>query len=156
MGDLNATLTLSEVWGTRGHLDPFFERISPIFVDHHLVDIRPAPLSSSWTNCRTGESCVAKRLDRCLVHEGILEILRDIRSSTINSTISDHFPIYLFWRASSTGRGMPFKFNRIWMEDPTFSELVREVWALVTPAEEETTPCTLSYKLWVLKDKTKT
>lgn len=39
MGDLNATLVVSKVWGSHIQLDPLAERISHIFTDHHFVDI---------------------------------------------------------------------------------------------------------------------
>lgn len=70
----------------------------------------------------------AKRLDRFLIHEQIVEKLGSVQPCIVNNYTSDHQPIILTWHHGDTRFGMPFKFNRVWLEDPKFEELVRAHW----------------------------
>lgn len=68
--------------------------------------------------------------------------------------ISDHYPITLHWHQDDFHGSFPFKFNRIWLEDPTYSDLVKEIWC----REENRYPSHMRSfieKLWILRQATK-
>jgi hypothetical protein len=42
--------------------------------------------------------------------------------------MSDHYPIFLEFRQGSEKPSSPFKFNKTWLEDDSFLELIKEHW----------------------------
>jgi hypothetical protein len=73
-GDLNLTLSLREVWGAHPRVDRKSVFFQSFFEKANLVDIEPVKLSPTWRNFRTGDEEVAKRLDRFLVSEALLNL----------------------------------------------------------------------------------
>lgn len=57
-----------------------------------------------------------------------MEILGSMQSCIVNNYTSDHHPIILTWCRGDTRFGIPFKFNRVWVEDPNFEALIRAHW----------------------------
>jgi len=45
-----------------------------------------------------------------------------------NGGASDHFPIFLELQEGRSKPPSPLKFNKIWLKDPTFFELVKIIW----------------------------
>lgn len=73
----------------------------------------------------------------------------------MNNFISDHRPIILKWTHGDLGHGIPFKFNRVWLEDPKFGALVRDVWYM--DKERDISPMVnILEKLRALKVEVKT
>ena len=75
-------------------------------------------------NDSSGTKYIAKRLDRATIKPEIIRLLGNMRSRVIYSTLSDHMAIFLSWRQESKPKGWPFKFNRVWLSDLDFIELV--------------------------------
>eukprot|EP00253_Pinus_taeda_P005909 PITA_05909 len=103
--------------------------IKDIINDHNLIDICPPKISPTRYNGRPGEGYVAKRLDRFLLHEQLVEKLRLVQSNIVNNYISDHRPIMPTWCCGDLRYGMPFKFNQVWLEDLEFEVLVWDNWS---------------------------
>lgn len=95
---------------------------------HNLVDICLEEMAPTWENGHAGEAYVAKRLDRFLMHEHLIAHFRDVHMEIISNFLSDHRPITLVWKKSMMRLGMPFKFNKKWLDDPKFNTLVRDTW----------------------------
>jgi len=72
-GDLNFTLGQSEVWGPQARVDTLADFFIHNLMELNLIDIEPISLKPSWRNMRTGENRVAKRLDRFLVADSLVE-----------------------------------------------------------------------------------
>lgn len=128
MGDFNSTLNVDEIWGSSACMDPLARYLNDIFLSQGLVDIRPLPLAPTWTNRRSADNFMGKRLDRVLVNDSIMDFLGGPRSSTLASNISDHMPITFTWSIVGMVPGQPFKFNRIWLEDPEYTSIVDGIW----------------------------
>lgn len=62
---------------------------------HKYVDICPKKVVPTWDNSRVGMAYVAKRLDRFLLHEKVVERLGNVHAEVINNYISDHRSITL-------------------------------------------------------------
>lgn len=71
---------------------------------------------------------IAKRLDKFLIHEELVDRMGILKSEVYNTFISNHLPITLIWCAELNMKGLPFKFNQIWMDDPDFNILIMEFW----------------------------
>jgi len=69
--------------------------IKDAIMDYNYVDIYPSKVVPTWDNGRVGVAYVTKRLDRYLLHEQVVERLRNVQSEVVNNYISDHKPIIL-------------------------------------------------------------
>ena len=82
----------------------------------------------TWDNGRAEKAYIAKMIDWFIVHVSIIDKMGMPYSSIGNVFISDHRPIYLYWREKGFRKGYPFKFNRICLEDPDFNEVITKTW----------------------------
>jgi hypothetical protein len=62
-----------------------------------LVNLEIVKLSPTWRNFRSGNDVVAKRLDRFLIFEKILDMGLKRKAKVEEGGSSDHRPISLFW-----------------------------------------------------------
>lgn len=128
VGDLNITLNFDECWGKCRKKDPLADRIKMEFLNKNFVDIAPIKLMPTWDNSRSREAYIAKRIDHFIFHASIIDKMGMPISSIGNAFTSDHKPIFLSWREKGFRLGYPFKFNRIWLEDPAFNEIISNSW----------------------------
>lgn len=124
--DLILTIGLDAICGDSYRLDPIANKLKDIIFDYNLVDIFPPRLAPTWNNGRMEDMHIGKRLDRFLLHEPLIEMLGYTLSGIINSFISDHRAIILIWNMDDLRMGVPFKFNRVWLEDLYFVTLVKD------------------------------
>jgi hypothetical protein len=128
-GDLKFSLGFSEVWGTHVREDPLTSFFSQKMVECNLLDIEPIKLKPTRRNNRVGDASVAKRLDCFLIKDTLLENPLQLKQWISYGGISDHCPIFLEIRKGSNKPPSPFKFNRTWLTDDSFTKLVRENWS---------------------------
>jgi len=69
--------------------------LKSINLEHNLVDISASNIAPTWDNGRSGNSYIAKRLDRFLIQDMLIERFGMVSSKIISSYISYHFPIIL-------------------------------------------------------------
>jgi hypothetical protein len=119
------------------------------------LDIRPAVLSPTWRNGRSGQHAIARRLDRFFASANFLASIGQVSSWVEFPYISDHAPVFLKLDLAELPKPSPFKFNHSWLELVEYQELVKETWT--DPLfNSETNPQTrLIWKLKTLKSKTK-
>jgi hypothetical protein len=79
---------------------------------------------------------VAKRLDRFLLSEEVLDSFDLVRQWVAYGGESDHFPIMLELRDRSRRVSSPFKFFEGWISDPSYQELVRGLWSSITDGNQ--------------------
>jgi hypothetical protein len=71
---------------------------------------------------------VAKRLDRFLINDSLLNNSLTIKQWIGFGGLSDHHPIFLELRQGSEKPTSPFKFNKTWLEDESFLKMIKEHW----------------------------
>ena len=108
------------------------------FFLHHLdqntlLDITPTKTSPTWHNMCTGEDRIAKGFDRFLVGEGIAASFGLIRQWVACRGELDHRSIVLDMRGGASKPPSPFKFSEGWLKDPSFIDLVHNLW---TPLDQ--------------------
>lgn len=123
-GDLNSTLGTEEMWGESSVVDRMEQRLRENILSHNLIDVFPPKNAPTWDNGRSGNRFIAKRLDRFIFQENMIEKMGDVRSFIIENYVSDHRPITLIWHNTIKRFGFPFKLNRIWLEDLNFDSLI--------------------------------
>lgn len=130
------------------------DSLTTIIIDHNFVDICPSNISPTWDNGRSGEFYIAKRLDCFLLHDLLIERLGLVSFEIISCHISNHRPIILHWCRKDFHWGLPLKFNRIWLDDPSYSDIVKKIWC---NAKSRFPSHMRSFmdKLWTLRRETK-
>lgn len=110
-GDLNRTLGIEELWGQIRVVDIMAQKLREIILSNNFIDVCPPKNAPTWDNGRSGNKYIAKRLDRFLVQENMIEKIGDVRYFIVENYVSNHRLITLLWRNSDTSFGFPFKFN---------------------------------------------
>lgn len=129
MGDLNVVLSREEKKGSNlfdeGEATIFRNKIS----DMNLQDLGFKGYPYTWSNHRTDNSRVEKRLDRAMSNEKWIELFP---KSTIHHLIargSDHSPIILKTNPIWKDGAYPFKYFGGWMEHPDCKRLIMDTWS---------------------------
>jgi hypothetical protein len=68
LGDFNFTLNKRETWGSNVRVDILVGFFHNLLNQVGVVDIEPIKLKPTWSNNKSGEDCVSKRLERFLIH----------------------------------------------------------------------------------------
>ena len=126
MGDFNSTLQVDESWGHRAWADLMAVYIGEILDRTNMVDIRPNPIIPTWTNRRFGGEFIGKRIDRAMVKEHMVAWMGNMHTYTHVSDILDHMAAVLTWRVESRQKGVPFKFNRAWLQDEEYNVIIQK------------------------------
>eukprot|EP00253_Pinus_taeda_P004777 PITA_04777 len=126
-GDLNFALGFSESWGHSAQVDGLSDTISALLEQHQWVDIPSARIQYTWSNNRSGDHSLARRLERFLIKEAFLTSLSRIRQWVGTGGISDHRPILLELADTSQKIKSPFNFNASWLKDPSYIQLEAEL-----------------------------
>ena len=123
-GDLNFTLSNLEVWGDRARLYHLALYFSQLLDSMNMVDLDPTTIGPTWRNGRFGTEGVSKRLDRFLASFHLIPLLGSYHSWTQPSEISDHYLVCLEWNFCLKCHLYPFKFNRAWLLEADFVNIV--------------------------------
>jgi len=124
MGDLNFTLSPTEVWGSMVW-DPLMHYFNSLIHESCLIDLRPTVLGPTWRNERVSVHGISKRLDRFLMADSLTHVFQKFRVWHVNSVISDHLPVCLQLDLGDEKVVFPFKYNHHWNDLPDFQSLVQ-------------------------------
>jgi len=125
---LHLSLGPSKVWGDSARPDPLAYFFSQEFVECNLMDLDPVLLKTTWKNNRVWVEGVAKRLERFLITESLLDKQLTIKQWIDFGGMSDHYPTILEYKHRSKKPTNPFKFKKNWLEDDSFLVLLKENW----------------------------
>lgn len=76
----------------------------------------------------TGNATLARRLDRFLIKQPLLQMLDIARQWVGHGGISDHSPVFLEFAFGPLRARPPYKFNSRWLLDPDYHNLVVHEW----------------------------
>ena len=110
-GDINFTITASEIWGDKSRLDHLCHYFSHFLNSSNLVDLAPQELGPTWRNGRPGSEGISKRIDIFLASIHLIPFLNDFKYWIHPSKFSDHFPVFLEIKGNDENTKCPFKFN---------------------------------------------
>ena len=127
-GDLNFSLGQNEVWGPHAHVDSPAGYFVQNIVEKGWLDIEPVKLKPTWRNNRSGDARMAKRIDRFLMAEQLMDRFFHVRQWVGSGGLSDHFPIFFEIQKGPTNPPSPLKFNKVWLQDETFKNLLLTNW----------------------------
>ncbi|XP_059066210.1 uncharacterized protein LOC131857552 [Cryptomeria japonica] len=127
-GDFNAICELAEKRGGSGRLEPSAFLLRDSINSLNLVDIKPSNGQFTWNNRRVGDYCIAERLDRFLVSCYWVGGMWSSRSEILDWKGSDHWPIKLVIDLTCAPRTPSFRFQLMWLRDPSLKDYVAEWW----------------------------
>ncbi|GAV83915.1 hypothetical protein CFOL_v3_27360 [Cephalotus follicularis] len=130
MGDFNVTRYGSEHTSSRT-ITKAMQEFNRTLVSAELEDLRSSGLLHTWSNMRTGEEAIAKKLDRALGNWQWFKTLGDTYAHFHPPGISDHSPVSIQVRNMQQYRGRPFKFINFWVKNEKFLQVVSQEWAKV-------------------------
>jgi exonuclease III len=153
-GDFNIITSLAEKKGGTRRLDRDAEEFSNFIDRAEMVDLQTKNGQFTWTNKRMNQFQVATRLDRFLISESII-----MQGLTLDCNIlpwggSDHWPVQLEAGFQTTPKNRPFRFEKFWIDHPTFKEKIKQWWREEQP-EQGTRMFKLHKKLKYIRKKLK-
>jgi hypothetical protein len=151
-GDLNFTLSLREVWGSRPRQDPQEVFFTNSIEKHKLTWFK---ISQTWRIRRKGKDAVAKRLDHFLLSKNIMEKNWKIKSKVVVGGISDHMPIMLEVCIPSRILPAPMKFNHAWLNANDYKELVKGFWSPLSDSFEGSFMSQFARNIYTVSQATK-
>jgi exonuclease III len=128
VGDFNIITTLVDKKGGTMRLDGDAEEFSAFIDAAEMVDIRTSNGQFTWNNKRSNHYQVATRLDRFLVSESIILQRLTVDCNILPWGCSDHWPVQLEANFQTTPKNKPFRFEKFWIEYPTFKENINQWW----------------------------
>jgi exonuclease III len=153
-GDFNIITTLAEKKGGTRRLDRDAEEFSAFIDTMELVDIRTNNGQFTWNNKRLAHHQIATRLDRFLVSESIILQGLALDCSILPWGGSDHWSVQLEANFQTTPKNRPFRFEKFWIDHPTFKENINQWWQEELP-DHGTRMFKLYKKLKYIKQKLK-
>lgn len=132
-GDLKFTKGEAEIWGDSAKVDELSDFFRQKLAQAGVIDVPPIKLTPTRRNRRTGESHIAKRLDRFLIADSLMESIRRICQWVGGFGDSDHNPILLEIAHSGEKPSSPFKFNGDWLNREDFVNLIKGLWITYNP-----------------------
>ncbi|GAV70945.1 hypothetical protein CFOL_v3_14442 [Cephalotus follicularis] len=95
-----------------------------------VQDLRQTGCFFSWSNKRSGNGAVAKKIDRVMGNWEWIKRFSFLQAHFPPLGISDHSPCIVRLRRPNNQGVRPFKYLNIWATHPSFLERVKEVWDL--------------------------
>ncbi|XP_057836070.2 uncharacterized protein LOC131046358 [Cryptomeria japonica] len=127
-GDFNAVLSLEEKRGGLPRLGPAADMFRTNVDSLALMDVKPSNGIFTWNNRQSGPEAIAQRLDRFLVSCSWVRGSLVICSEILDWRGSDHWPIKFSTSAFPNPKNPPFKFQLMWLRDPSLGDLVAQWW----------------------------
>ncbi|GAV91822.1 Exo_endo_phos domain-containing protein [Cephalotus follicularis] len=119
MGDFNVTRFGSEHSASRT-IRKAMQEFNSAILAAELEDIKGSGQFYTWSNMRSGEGAISKKLDRALGNWQWFNVLGDTYAHFHSPGISDHSPISIQVRHRVQYRGRPFKFINFWAKNERF------------------------------------
>ncbi|XP_026435852.1 uncharacterized protein LOC113333645 [Papaver somniferum] len=128
LGDFNAIISPEEKFGGKAP-----DRISMIDFFHCLNECNLIQASSigqqyTWSNCQQGTKRILCVLDRAVFNSLWLQKYGDWGYKVGLRIVSDHAPLLYGCASIPKPKNVPWKFQKMWIEHPSFLSEVKKVW----------------------------
>jgi len=119
--------TYGEKGGTR-RLDRDVKDFPSFIEAMEMVEIITINGQFTWNKKRNNHYQVATRLDRFLVSKYIILLGITLEYNILPWGGSDHWPVQLEENFQTTPKNRPFRFEKFWIDQPTFKENIKHWW----------------------------
>lgn len=127
-GDFNVIRSHKEKEGGSPSLDNSTNHFNNFTAANSLIEPFYSIGKFTWNNKQSRDRRILEKLDRFLISTKWLEQGIPTQTEVLPFARSDHWPIAISIETTTKRRGSPFQFERIWLSDPQFSELVEQWW----------------------------
>lgn len=94
--------------------------------DLQLVDLETSIGIYTWNNRRGGKNQIARRLDRYLPSENIMQGHWHIENRILPIVGSDHWPISINISFPTDKEAKPFRFEKFWLTHANFTTKIKD------------------------------
>ena len=102
--------------------------MSKLINNCELTNIQAKGHEYTWRRSCQGADIIYEKLDRILVSNQILEWFPHISTQHHAFTTSDHCKLSCDIENEEGTKGLPFKFEKIWMKRNDFKTIVKQAW----------------------------
>lgn len=127
-GDFILTMYVQDIWGKNMRIDPLMDFFNNLFESMILVIVALVSLGPTWTNRRSGDEGIEKRLDHFIYMEVLLKYLYRLILWIMKYHLSYHYLVILQLDMRQEHINFPFKFNLNWNQDEEFVDLFKREW----------------------------
>jgi hypothetical protein len=124
-GDFNFITTLAEKKGSTKRLDRYAEVFLAFIDTVEMLDIKTSNGQVTWNKKWINQHQIMK-IDRFLVSNSIILQGLNLDCNILPWGGSDHWPVQLEANFQTTPKNRPFKFEKFWIEHPTFMENINQ------------------------------
>ncbi|PON37744.1 Endonuclease/exonuclease/phosphatase [Parasponia andersonii] len=125
MGDFNAVLGSHETISTT--YSTYYFEFTSFLPASSLVDLDTKGVFYTRVN-KGSRGLILSHLDRTLCSTGFVDLWSSLSCNTFPRPYSAHYSLLLLGRDSRFSRPRSFCFLNVWVEDPTFLDLVYSIW----------------------------
>eukprot|EP00253_Pinus_taeda_P024074 PITA_24074 len=136
-GDMNFSLGFRESWGSMAQVDSITKFMRSTLEQSDFIDIPMQKPLPTWRNKRVGAAALARRLDRFLLKGPLIHQLHFYKQWVGSGGISDHSPIMMEILGPHQKPKSPFKFNHLWIQDQSFTNMKTREDGQLALVEEE-------------------
>jgi hypothetical protein len=94
----------------------------------NLIHLPTAGADFTWDNGRRGLRYTERRLDRVVCNQSWMDMCATVKVSTLTKHKSDHYPLLLDFKSTTTSIASQFKFLRMWSLHPNCEKVIQDCW----------------------------
>lgn len=122
-GDFNAIRYMHERQGGASNWPRVMQEFGECLSRAELDDLKYSGFQLTWT-----DGTIRRKIDRVLVNEKWMSVFPLSEAEFLPAGLSDHSPMIVKILPLGPRPRRPFKFFDFWAEDPSFLDIVRQVW----------------------------
>lgn len=133
MGDFNSILSQAEKIGGNQFASSSTYTLLDDLNKLALIDLGYHGYPYTWNNKRSGKANIQERLDRGVANDLWCTSFPHASILHLPALSSDHNPILLNTNIQGSNVHRPFRFEPMWIEDPTCSDIISKAWRISLP-----------------------
>lgn len=128
LGDFNVVLEQQDKMGGRPVAQSSNGGFANLIQIGGLMDVGFKGSRYTWNNCRCGRANIQERINRGFINESWRLLFPHSSLTHLLAVNSDHRPILLNTTPPRESNPKPFRFESMWIRDPTAADVIAQAW----------------------------